>query len=320
MMQLFYRPIHMLDNAPGLSFLHSPKNTDRAKIEVRNNGMKRTSGYILIFTGLILLFVTIGESFAASQLMVIPKRIVFSKNMRSAQVTIINSGNEAGTFRISLNNKRMSPEGRLEDVKSAGNDDMFADKIIRFSPRQVVLEPGQSQVVRLGLRKPSGLKDGEYRSHMLFRAIPLDAGKSVESSLKPSSELTISLTAIVGISIPVIIRHGKTDAEVSLVSAKFVPRQANEDTPHLLIEFKRTGNRSVYGDILAEFITKEGDRKVVAQVGGVAVYTPGTNRRLKLPIVSSPGLEIRNGSIQVFYRSPANQGGKVMAQTQIKIP
>ena len=178
---------------------------------------------------------------------------------------------------------------------------------------------GKSQVVRLGLRKPSGLKAGEYRSHMLFRAIP-EVDESAEANVQPSTGVTINLKAIVGISIPVIVRHGKTDAEVSIVSASFVPRQAKEDLPHIAMELERKGNRSVYGDFLAEFITKDGTRKVVAQVNGVAIYTPGTKRLFKLPIKTPPGLELVNGIFQVFYRSPAEQGGKIMAQTQIKIP
>ena len=209
-----------------------------------------------IFSAIALLFSSIGVSFAGSQLLVTPKRIVFSKNMRSAQVTIVNSGDAPATYRISLTNKRMTDEGRLVDVESAEPDDMFADKMIRYSPRQVVLEPGKSQIVRLGLRKPSNLKEGEYRSHMLFSAIPLDTGKNIEQTVNPSSGLRINLTAIVGISIPVIVRHGETDATVSITSAQYQPRQANEDQPHILMEMERSGNQSVYGDFLAEFITK----------------------------------------------------------------
>ena len=319
-MQPFLRPVEEPVYEPVLLLTHSGKNINVSNAMAKEAEVKWVPKYLSILSGLALLFMVIGESFAGSQLMVIPKRIVFSKNMRSAQVTIINSGDATGTFRISLNNKRMSLDGRLEDVRSADSRDMFADKIIRFSPRQVVLEPGKSQIVRLGLRKPSGLKDGEYRSHMLFRAIPLDVGKDIKESVEPSSGVTIKLTAIVGISIPIIVRHGKTEAEVSITSARFVPRQEKEDQPHILLEFERSGNRSVYGDLLAEFIAKDGERKIVAQVGGIAVYTPGTNRRFRLPIIVPPDVELRDGNIQVFYRSPMEQGGKVMAQTQIKIP
>ena len=305
-----------LSSWPILSFSFSHQKINAAEHAAIRGVLK----FSVALIGFVLLFAAISESYAGSKLMVTPKRIVFAKNMRSAQVTIMNLGDTAGTYRISLTNKRMSMEGRLENAASARPGDLFADKIIRFSPRQVVLEPGQSQVVRLGLRKPSGLKEGEYRSHMLFRAIPLDAGKNVEEIVKPKSGVSVSLKAIVGISIPVIVRHGKTDAEVSIISASFVPRQVKEDRPHIVMELERKGNRSVYGDFLAEFIAKDGTRNVVAQVNGVAIYTPGTKRRFNLPIKTPPELVLVNGTIQVFYRSPAEQGGKIMAQTQIKIP
>ncbi len=283
-----------------------------------------TGRFIKVFLSscmvLLLSLSSAATAVAASQIMVTPTRIVFSEKMRSASVTIINSGDSSGTYRISLVNKRMSVDGGFEDAKEAAPGELFSDKMIRYSPRQVVLEPGKSQVIRLGLRKPSNLEDGEYRSHMLFRAIPQTSERDLEKIVKPSEGLTINLKAIIGISIPVIVRHGETDAKVSIASAKLVPRQAKEDRPHIAIELERSGNKSVYGDFLAEFVTKNGDRKIISQVTGVAVYTPGTKRRIKLPIISPPGLELVNGILHVFYRSPAKQGGKVMAQTQIKIP
>lgn len=269
---------------------------------------------------LLILLSSMPATMAASQLMITPTRIVFSEKMRKASVTIINNGDSTGTYRISMVNKRMNVNGGFEDVKEAAPGELFSDKMIRFSPRQVVLEPGKTQVVRLGLRKPSDLKDGEYRSHMLFRAIPEDIGQSVKALADPSAGVTVSLTAIVGISIPVIVRHGQTNADVAIASAKYLPRQEGEDSSSLAIELKRSGNQSVYGDFLAEFITSEGERKVISQVNGVAIYAPGTIRRLRLPVKIPLGLELVNGTIQVFYRNQVDQGGAVLAQAQIKMP
>ena len=272
----------------------------------------------LVWFLLCLMFIA-SESMAGSQLMVAPTRLVFSDKMRSSQVTIVNTGNEVGTYRISFVNKRMTADGQFEDIKEAKPGEQFADKMVRFSPRQVVLEPGQSQVVRLGLRKPANLKQGEYRSHMLFKAIPKNTAKDIQASGQPEG-IKIQLTAIVAISIPVIVRHGSTEAAASFVSARFQPRQLKEDYPHLILNLRRTGNQSVYGDFLAEFIGSDGARKIISQVKGVAIYTPGKERQVKLPLNIPPGLELVNGKIQIFYRSPVDQGGKVMAQTQIKIP
>jgi len=268
---------------------------------------------------LFISVLSITNAIAASQLMITPTRIVFSEKTRSASVTIINTGDSPGTYRVSLVNKRMTVDGEFEDVKEANPGELFSDKMIRFSPRQVVLEPGKSQVVRLGLRKPYGLKAGEYRSHMLFRAIP-EVDESAETNVQPSTGVTIKLKAIVGISIPVIVRHGKTEAGISFVSAEYLPAQPKEDQSHIIMELERSGNRSVYGDLLAEFIAKNGDRTVIAQVSGVALYTPGTMRRIKLPVNIPAGLELTKGTIQILYRSPIDKGGRVLAQKQIKVP
>jgi P pilus assembly chaperone PapD len=265
-----------------------------------------------------LLFIA-NECVAQSQLVVAPTRIVFSDKMRSSQVTIVNAGDETGTFRISFVNKRMTVDGNFEDVKEAKLGEQFADKMIRYSPRQVVLEPGKSQVVRLGLRKPANLAQGEYRSHMLFKAIPKAAARDIQSS-KPSEGIKIQLTAILAISIPVIVRHGHTEADVSFVSAVYKKRLPKEDYPHLELNLQRIGDQSVYGDFLAEFIGSKGVKTVVGQAKGVAIYTPGKERRVRLPLTLPPGLELVNGVIHIFYRSPADQGGKVMAQIQVKMP
>jgi P pilus assembly chaperone PapD len=267
---------------------------------------------------LCLMFIAT-ESMAGSQLMVAPTRLVFSDKERSSQVTIVNAGDEVATYRVSLVNKRMTLDGQVEDIKEARPGEQFADKMIRFSPRQVVLEPGQSQVVRLGLRKPANLKQGEYRSHMLFRAIPKNTAKDIQASGKTEG-IRIQLTAIIAISIPVIVRHGSTEATVTFTSASYQKRQPKKDFSYLVLDLLRTGNQSIYGDFLAEFIDSNGVKKVVAQAKGVAIYTPGKERRVYLPLKIPSGVELVNGKIQIFYRGSAELGGKVMAQTQIKIP
>jgi P pilus assembly chaperone PapD len=275
-------------------------------------------------SALLLLLLTIAagsaqQSYAASQLMVTPTRVVFDGESRTAQVTVINSGDTTGTYRISLVNKRMTVDGQFEEVKTPQPGELFADRMIRFAPRQVVLEPGKSQVVRLSLRKRSNLTAGEYRSHMLFKAVPQNAGADI-NTLGSQENISIQLTAIVSIAIPVIVRHGDTNASVSFASVKYQPAEKPDTTPQLSMEVQRSGNQSVYGDLLSEFVDNTGTSRVVARVNGVAVYSPNEKRRIELPLTTPPGVELRNGVLKVYYRSPASSGSKVLAQTQINIP
>jgi len=267
-----------------------------------------------------LLVLAVGPCFAAPQVMVTPTRVVFDAKARSAQVTIINTGDAVGTFRISLANKRMTPEGTLQDAAEAQPGDQFASHLIRYSPRQVTLNPGQSQVVRLGLRRPSNLAAGEYRSHLLFQEVPHSQDNAVESATERQQGITVNLRAIIGISIPVIVRHGATQAQVAFKQASYRAKPADSDKPYIEMELERSGNQSVYGEFIAEYIPVSGDRRIVAQVGGVAIYTPGTRRLVKLGLNMMPDAPLGQGTLEIIYRQPVDQGGAVLAHTQIKLP
>lgn len=160
---------------------------------------------------------------ALGELLVSPTRLIFEKHTRTASVSIVNAGNETKTYRIQFVERRMTPEGGFEEVKQAKPGEQFSSKMIRFSPRQVVLQPGQAQAIRLMLRKPAKLADGEYRSHLLFRAIP-KANTSSLAKLSDSKSISIKLTPIIGISIPVIVRHGQVSAAIQVENCVITPK------------------------------------------------------------------------------------------------
>src|SRR3546814_18747123 len=68
----------------------------------------------------------------------------------------------------------MTAAGGLDGIaeENATPAERAALDMIVFSPRRVTLPPHQPQVVRVGVRVPARLPPGEYRAHMLFRAVP----------------------------------------------------------------------------------------------------------------------------------------------------
>ncbi len=146
---------------------------------------------------------------AAASLMVTPLRVVFDERTRTAQITLVNQGDETGDYRISFIRQKMTETGQFVAVE-ANEQGMYSDLMIRYSPRQVSLPPGQSQIVRLMLRKPRDLSAGEYRSHLLFQSIPKPSKSSLEKlSGKSGVGISVEIIPLVGITIPVIVRHGK---------------------------------------------------------------------------------------------------------------
>ena len=256
---------------------------------------------------------------AMGNLMVTPTRVMFEQRTRSAQVTLVNQGSETADFRISFIRQNMLENGDFVPLDEDA-EGLFSDPMIRFSPRQVKLPPGQSQVVRLMLRKPRDLADGEYRSHMLFQALPPATSSSVEKIAGDQNQdgITIELIPIVGVSIPVIVRHGDLQSRVELSDARLLPPSGGETVPRLAVNIERSGNRSAYGDIRVTFTPAGGQPLVVAQANSVAVYANLDRRRFQMPLNLPAGYSLANGVLDIAFLAPGTDAATgTLASTRI---
>lgn len=260
-----------------------------------------------------------------ADLSIFPTRIVLEKNQRSAQVELMNNGTEPLTYRINLVNRRMGENGELMEIDQAMEGEHFADPLLRFSPRQVQIQPGSSQIVRILVRKPAELPVGEYRSHLQFDRLPQAGGAtSIESSQKSDSqEIGVVITALVGASIPVILRHGDTESSVSLSNLKMEwpgTSAANPSAPELMFTMNRIGTRSVYGDLMVTFTARNGATVELAKMGGVAVYVPNALRRVRLPLAMPKGMDTSGGTLKLVYRERADAGLRILAEAVLANP
>lgn len=255
---------------------------------------------------------------AHADLMLNPTRVVFEKNMRAAQVELVNNGTEPATYRISLVRRRMGENGEFTAVDQPLPGELFSDPMLRFAPRQVTLQPGVGQTVRIMLRKPATLADGEYRSHLQFERLPAPSGnRSIEGNVS-TDEIGVFITAMVGASIPVIVRHGTTSASVGLAGLRLEPG-AGGQPPTALLEIRRSGNRSVYGDVAVFFTPRGGSERMVARASGVAVYTPLAVRKVRVVLAQAGAERLVNGTLRVTYSERPEAGGKLLGETTLAL-
>lgn len=272
----------------------------------------------VLLTGFVLGHIPLAN--AGSNLLVTPTRVVFENRTRSAQVTLMNQGDEEGNFRISFVRQDMTEDGKFVPVKE-GTAGMFSDEMIRYSPRQVTLAPGQSQVIRLLLRKPRNLEQGEYRSHMLFQALPNPKKSNVKQlTSKQGKGITVELVPIVGISIPVIVRHGNLSSGLSLSEVKVIKEENRRVKNSVSVLMTRSGTGSVYGDFKAIFTPANGKPLVIGQAVGVAVYTPNKTRRFRIPLQIPPNFELSNGQLHItFTESGKSPDSGLMAEIKTQL-
>jgi P pilus assembly chaperone PapD len=254
-----------------------------------------------------LFLLALAPSLLAGELMVHPTRIVFDGDTRTAQIDVINSGTETMTYRISLTRRRMTETGEFVPVDEPEAGERFSDEMIRYSPRQVILPPGAAQAVRLQLRKPANLEEGEYRSHLLFQALPPADREPEEQGTADSKDLEIRLTAVYSVSIPIIVRHGAMTAEVAI-------RDLAVRDEGVTFVLDRRGSRSVYGDVIVWVRSARGAEQVIARANGVAVYTPNVRRRIRVPLGVRPA-----GELRVTFSERDAQRGRVDAESRIEL-
>lgn len=252
-------------------------------------------------------------------LTVSPTRVIFEERTRAAQLTLIHRGSRPATYRLSFVQMRMDEHGELAEIREPGPGERFADPLIRFAPRQVTLEPQIAQTVRLMLRKPADLPPGEYRSHLLFRAIPpADAGNSIETAGEGEDGIEIRLTPVYGVSVPVVVRHGELGVRAMLDEVAFEALDEELDGPALSLRLRRSGERSLYGDLRVSYLPERGGETVLELFRGVAVYTPNAERRLRLPLAPPEGLALRGGRLKVTF-SESDRADPAVAEAELPI-
>lgn len=293
-------------------------------IKTNETKMKLHSKFLatLLYTAFTcLLCVTSFNSYALGQLMVSPTRIVFEGNERTKQINLINNGSETGKFRISFVRRNMNADGKIVPVEE-NESGMFSDEMIKFSPRQVTLAPGQSQTVRLMLRKKRDLADGEYRSHMMFQALPDAKASDINTlSTNQKEKLSIQLIPVVGITIPVIVRHGNLNAEISLSDFEIKQSNTVKAQPVLSLKINRDGSMSSYGDFRVYFTPEGGTPVIVGQVNGVAVYTSTRSRSLEINLQTPGDFSLSNGELHITYLEPGeDEKTGLIAESRLAVP
>ena len=268
------------------------------------------------FKGFGLLFaVSLGAAAAPAQaagdLLVAPTRVVLDGS-RGTEVVLNNIGAQPATYRISLEIKRMTAVGGLDEIAedNASAAEKAALDMIAFSPRRVTLPPNQPQVIRVGVRVPEGTPPGEYRAHMLVRAVPDAAAAAAADPAAPASAgVSIALTPIYGITIPVIVRVGDLGADATIGEAWIGD---TPDGPAFNFDLARSGNRSVYGDIE---VTRPGVPEPLLVARGIAVYPEVGARRVSLRVPPELAAKLK-GPVRIRYSEDREIGGGTIDEAQ----
>ena len=258
-----------------------------------------------------LLFIH-GTAFAKNaEIMLLPTRVVMEKNDRQGTIVIKNTGDATGNFTIELVDMKMLETGIVVPYDAGETAQFSATSLIHIAPKSMTLKPGETQNVRLLLRKPETLEPGEYRTHLTVTNVPpADTGLTAEQAAAAGrGELVLRIQSIFGLSIPLIVRTGAVNSAATLGAI-----QAGDDKgkPVLDVPIRRSGVNSVYGNIEVR-----SGKDVVGLVRGLGVYPEVAERTARVPLNRA----LRKGeNVTVSYLADDAKPGVAMASGRFTAP
>ncbi len=250
-------------------------------------------------------------------LAVVPHRVVFQGRDRAAEVMLRNDGSTSATYRVLIKEMVMLPSGRLDD-RTKGPAEITAADLVRMTPRQVELKPGEVQMVRFQLRKPAELAEGEYRSHVLFQAVPAADVPEPETAATEQA-LSFKLTPIFGITIPIIVRHGNLKAQLAISKAQASPPEKAEAPWTLAFSLERRGNSSVLGDLKVQ-VEKGGQLQrglVLSQMKGIGIYTGLEAREIRLALDPAKRDALKGAQLKITFTPTDGNASPVTALVDV---
>ena len=259
-------------------------------------------------------FLVISTTRAQGDLLIFPKRIVFDGGKRVKQLILSNIGKDTAVYNVSFLQYRMTVNGGFKAVKTPDVGQYFATPYLRVFPRKVTLAPNESQIVKVQLTKATRLKEGEYRSHLYFRAKKNNSPLGQEKKVVDTTAISVKLQAVYGISIATIIKKGTSNTRTTISDLFY---EKDKELNHFInFNLIRTGNMSTYGDIHIHYISGDNTTVELAKIKGVAVYTPSEIRKVKIQLASPQGIIFTGGRFKVAYT--ANESKVILADAELQ--
>ena len=234
---------------------------------------------LLVFTGVVA--GTGFEAHADEIHLVMPTRVVIPPGQNTATMTLMNRGEEKRTYDISMTNVVMQEDAPSKQVDTFPYS---AKRMLRYVPRRAELAPGEMQTVRLMVRRPPDLEDGDYHTHILFTEVleKRDAKKSKDEAEKKveGDGFRVNVETKYAVATPVVLQHGEVTGKLRIEG---VDKDATTDEK-LKVKLSREGNSEGHGVVQVYRKTQGGLEKIAHD------YKPRLYREIKT----------RTGAINMF--------------------
>lgn len=233
---------------------------------------------------------------------IFPLGTYFSDGVRSQHLNIVNSSERAATFRAEFAYEKQNPDGSPVYLDGPPDPNFDLSKMVIYSPRQIFLQPGDVQSLKLAIHRPENFPEGEQRIYLRLSRMDNNGPRMrmEQSGGAPENRIRGEISMNVSYNIPVIVRHGKSDTVAKIGNDfKFSHASADGKRPETLdFTIRRSGRFSSIGRARIYWTPPGGVEKPIGGLSNANIFPENDHRMVTVPLTekSLPG-----GSLRIVY-------------------
>lgn len=269
--------------------------------------LRRIAWRLAVFVGALLPLGLVVAPCGA-EVTVSPTLVLFDGETGTKAITVKNTGAKEQVYRVSLVNFRMAADGGMSVATTPAENEHFATGMVRYTPRELTLAPGGSDVVRLQVMHS---RPGEYRTHVIVQQVP-DVDALQAPPFERREGVSMDLRAVFGVAVPLIIRQGDPSVAVSFGDAHLT--SLPDGMPAVSLRVERSGERSICGALSLRHNGKQ-----VALIDGISIYAPTPYRDVVLRVAAEDVSLLRDGRLEASFDEPEEIHNPVAASAVIHL-
>lgn len=268
---------------------------------------------------------------ARANITITPMSVLIEGRERFAEVNLINTSDETTTYQIGWQFYRMQEGAGNYLLLPEAFDGFDLSKHIVFTPRQVTLQPRETQKIRLALRldgEPPA--PGDYRAHLEFKKMKTAAeitAQQQQLAKKETSDkngnasgdkkrLDVGIGINVSFSIPVVYRVGESDVTASIGEVK---TQISPETGKIeaIIPITRSGgNYGLPGHLIVYYKPASGEETIIGEIKNANIF-PEVNTRIFTQALQITTLS--GGALRIVYKDSGLNKNAIFAEKTVPI-
>ena len=247
---------------------------------------------------------------AYAELLISPTRVDLADRERVQELILVNTAESVRSYRLEWQESAIDAQGK--QINLDHTPEYAVSPFTRFTPRQVTLQPGERQIVKVVVRAPGKLPAAEYRSHLLFRAIP------VKSEASDPANTGIKLNLLLSYSLPVIYRVDPQIATVQLVPGSLTLSQQGKGAK-AVFELSRQGAYGSFGNLRLYWqATPASEKQLIAVRNEYSLYPEEHSANVSIPLLPEAKLPTA-GLLTLEYDGAGRFSGQQYFSTTLSL-